>query len=173
MYKLILCLRYLRTRYIALASIISVMLGVATMIVVNSVMCGFQNEMYNRLHGILSDVVVEAVSMDGIQDPRLLEAEIRDVLGDELLGMTSTVHIPAMLSFQVRGQWMTRQINLIGIDDKTYAEVSDVSKYLLHPKNREKLSFDLHERNYDQRLREAGWTYRRMKVAQQRYYYMR
>ena len=35
MYKLVLCLRYLRTRYIALASIISVMLGVATMIVVN------------------------------------------------------------------------------------------------------------------------------------------
>ncbi len=41
MYKLLLCWRYLRTRYIALASIISVMLGVATMIVVNSVMAGF------------------------------------------------------------------------------------------------------------------------------------
>ncbi len=36
MYKLFLSLRYLRTRFIALASIISVMLGVATMIVVNS-----------------------------------------------------------------------------------------------------------------------------------------
>jgi len=42
MYKLLLCWRYLRTRYIALASIISVMLGVATMIVVNSVMAGFR-----------------------------------------------------------------------------------------------------------------------------------
>ena len=41
MYKLLLCWRYLRTRYIALASIISVTLGVATMIVVNSVMDGF------------------------------------------------------------------------------------------------------------------------------------
>ena len=41
MYKLLLCWRYLRTRYIALASIISVTLGVATMIVVNSVMAGF------------------------------------------------------------------------------------------------------------------------------------
>ncbi|MBA3313508.1 MAG: hypothetical protein H0T47_09510, partial [Planctomycetaceae bacterium] len=45
MYKLLLCLRYLRTRYIALASIISVTLGVATMIVVNSVMAGFGTEM--------------------------------------------------------------------------------------------------------------------------------
>ena len=40
MYKLLLCWRYLRTRYIALASIVSVTLGVATMIVVNSVMAG-------------------------------------------------------------------------------------------------------------------------------------
>jgi lipoprotein-releasing system permease protein len=44
MYKLLLCVRYLRTRYIALASIISVMLGVATMIVVNSVMAGFTSQ---------------------------------------------------------------------------------------------------------------------------------
>ena len=39
MYKYLLWWRYLRTRYIALASVISVMLGVATMIVVNSI-CG-------------------------------------------------------------------------------------------------------------------------------------
>ena len=58
MYKLLLCWRYLCTRYIALASIISVMLGVATMIVVNSVMAGFSSEMQNRIHGILSDVVL-------------------------------------------------------------------------------------------------------------------
>ena len=44
MYKYLLCWRYLRTRYIALASVVSVMLGVATMIVVNSVMAGFSDE---------------------------------------------------------------------------------------------------------------------------------
>ena len=54
MYKLLLCARYLKTRYIALASIISVMLGVATMIVVNSVMAGFSTEMRERIHGILA-----------------------------------------------------------------------------------------------------------------------
>ena len=170
MYKLLLCLRYLRTRYIALASIISVMLGVATMIVVNSVMSGFQSEMYKRLHGILSDVVVEAQSMEGIQDPQILEAEIRDILQDDVVGLTSTVHIPSMLSFQYRGQWITKQINLIGIDQETYADVSDFSRYLLHPENREKLSFQLRETGYDGRLREAGWTYRRLRVAQERFY---
>ena len=64
MYKSLLCWRYLRTRYIALASIISVTLGVATMIVVNAVMAGFSHEMHQRLHGILSDIVVEAISME-------------------------------------------------------------------------------------------------------------
>ena len=71
MYKLLLCWRYLRTRYIALASIISVMLGVATMIVVNSVMEGFTSEMQNRIHGILSDLVFEARSLDGMPDAEL------------------------------------------------------------------------------------------------------
>ncbi len=168
MYKLLLCLRYLRTRYIALASITSVTLGVATMIVVNSVMAGFQAEMYTRLHGILSDIVVEAHSMEGIDDPEILEQEIRKTLGDDLAGVTSTVHIPAMLSFQVRGQWITRQLNLIGIDDATYANVSDFSKYLLHPENRRQLSFLLRDDGYGQRLRDAGWPYRRVWAAQER-----
>ncbi|RMG04843.1 MAG: ABC transporter permease, partial [Planctomycetota bacterium] len=68
MYKLLLCWRYLRTRYIALASIISVMLGVATMIVVNSVMLGFRTEMQNRLHGILSDIIFQSRSLEGFPD---------------------------------------------------------------------------------------------------------
>ncbi len=170
MYKLLLCSRYLRTRYIALASIVSVTLGVATMIVVNSVMSGFQNEMHKRLHGILSDIVVESHSMEGIADAEILEREIRDILGDDLAGLTSTVHIPAMVSFQLRGQWITRQVSLIGIDDQTYAQVSDFSQYLLHPDNREQLSFLLRESGYDDRLADAGWSYRRVRVNQDRFY---
>ena len=45
------------------------MLGVATMIVVNSVMAGFADKMKTRLHGILSDVVVEPYSLDGFCNP--------------------------------------------------------------------------------------------------------
>ena len=64
-YKYLLCWRYLKTRYIALASVISVMLGVATMIVVNSVMAGFAEKMRDRLHGVLADVVVESSRSTG------------------------------------------------------------------------------------------------------------
>ena len=70
MYKYLLCWRYLRTRYIALASVISVMLGVATMIVVNSVMAGFSEKMRDRLHGVLADVVVESRTSTASTTPR-------------------------------------------------------------------------------------------------------
>ena len=165
MYKYLLCLRYLRSRYIALASVISVMLGVATMIVVNSVMSGFQSEMYKRLHGILSDVVVEAHSADGLPDHEIVMSEIENLLGDDLEGMTTTVHIPAMLGLRVRGEWITKQVNLIGIDEATYAQVGDFSSYLMNEKNRQELSFDLREDGYADRLGEVGWPYRRMRVA--------
>ena len=36
------------------------MLGVATLIVVNSVMGGFSTKLRDRLHGLLSDVVIES-----------------------------------------------------------------------------------------------------------------
>ncbi|MBC8875845.1 MAG: ABC transporter permease [Planctomycetes bacterium] len=168
MYKLLLSWRYLRTRYIALASIISVTLGVATLIVVNSVMAGFTTEMHKRLHAILSDIVFESHSLGGLPDPDWHKEEIRKVVGDDLAGMTATVQVPAMLSFQVRGEWITRQVNLIGIDEETYAHVGDFSKYLMHPENRQKMGFLLREDGYDERLPESGWKYRRLRVSYER-----
>src|SRR5581483_2034758 len=100
MYKYLLCWRYLRTRWIALASIISVMLGVATMIVVNSVMAGFSHEMQDRLHGILSDLVFESRSLEGFPDTNWHMQQIKNVAGDDIEGMTPTVTVLAMLSFQ-------------------------------------------------------------------------
>jgi lipoprotein-releasing system permease protein len=171
MYKLLLSWRYLRTRYIALASIISVTLGVGTLIVVNSVMAGFAREMHQRLHNILADVIVESHSLDGLSEPKWHMEEIRKVCGDDLVTMTAAVHVPAMLNIQVRGEWVTRQLTLIGIDEATYADVSDFRPFLLHPENRERLSFQLREdgyKNADHELPPSGWKYRRLKVAYER-----
>lgn len=168
MYKLLLSWRYLRTRYIALASIISVTLGVATLIVVNSVMAGFTKEMHKRLHAILSDIVFESHSLGGLPDPDWHKEEIRKVVGDQLAGMTATVQVPAMMSFQYHGQWITRQVNLIGVDEATYAQVGDFSEYLMHPENRKKISFMLREGGYDERLPESGWKQRRFRVLYER-----
>src|SRR3569833_448322 len=122
MYKFLLCWRYLRTRYIALASIVSVTLGVATMIVVNSVMAGFSHEMNDRLHAILSDVTFEANGLEGFADPEWHMQQIRKVAGNSIEGMTPTVQVPAMLSFQYGGNWVTRPVQLIGVDEATQLE---------------------------------------------------
>src|SRR4029077_7619078 len=112
MYKLLLCTRYLKTRYIALASIISVMLGVATMIVVNSVMAGFSTEMRERIHGILADMVLEAVSMDGTSDHKKQMRILHEVAGEYIEAINPTVEVYGMLSFQWHGsgQYITRPV---------------------------------------------------------------
>ncbi len=124
MYKLLLCVRYLRTRFIALASIISVMLGVATMIVVNSVMSGFGTEMRSRIHGILSDVVVETNSLDGVHDADRWMKIIREAGGDDIDSMAAMVEIYGMMTYDYRGQPVMKTVQLIGIDPKTKASVS-------------------------------------------------
>lgn len=164
MYRLLLSWRYLRTRWIAMASIVSVMLGVATLIVVNSVMAGFALEMNNRLHGILSDLVFESHSSDGTPDPQGQMMQISRVIGDDITGMTPIVHVPALIRMNVRGEYHMRQINLIGIDEATYAKVSDFSQYLLHPENQKQLSFLLREDGYAtdrETMQPSGWVHRR------------
>jgi lipoprotein-releasing system permease protein len=172
MYRWLLCWRYLRTRYIALASVVSVMLGVATMIIVNAVMDGFTTEMQGRMHGILSDVIVESHSSTGLLNHKHFEQRIRQMLGDDLAGLTTVVHVPAMVSISHSNETITRQINLIGIDTDSYASVSDFSKYLLHPDNKKQLSFILHESGYApgrEGFPESGWQHRRRTaVAQKR-----
>ncbi len=129
MYKFLLCTRYLRTRYIALASIISVMLGVATMIVVNSVMAGFSSEMRSRIHGILADMVLEAVSMDGTPDPERQMQIIREQAGEFIEAMSPTVEVYGMLSFKWagEGQYYTRPVTIIGIEPESKSQVGTLA----------------------------------------------
>ena len=168
MYKLLLSWRYLKSRYIALASIVSVTLGVATLIVVNSVMAGFSDEMHKRLHGILSDIVIRSHDLNGLPDPEWHMDEIRQIVGDDVEAKTAAIQIPAMINFRnkIQGQWITQPITLIGIDPQTYDGVSDFAEYLLHPANRQQLDFLLKENDYGLGKRErfpvSGWARRRV-----------
>lgn len=176
MYKFLLCWRYLRTRYIALVSIVSVMLGVATMIVTNAVMEGFAHELQGRIHGILSDIVFESRSLDGEPDAERYMRDIRQVAGDQIAGMSPTVNVPAILRYKVNGADSIRQVTVIGIDEGTYSSVGDFGKYLQHPQNREHLDFMLKAGGYDTissdsesagkvvrrpEMEYAGWEWRR------------
>ncbi len=179
MYKLLLCWRYLLTRYIALVSVISVMLGVATMIVVNAVMLGFTTEMQNRIHGILADVVFESANdMRGFPAADWHIGEIRRVAGDLIEELTPTVVVPAMMTYKLGGEPRSMPVELIGIDAPTQSRVSEITKYLQHPDNQNELSFDLKEGGYNvqgasndgsgairREMGYAGWEYRRVAAA--------
>ena len=168
MYKLLLSWRYLRTRFIALASIVSVTLGVATLIVVNSVMSGFVFEMKTRLHGILSDVEVAAPLLGQISHPDVHMRIIREVLGDEIESMTGVVRSPAMVTFNVHGRQMTQQVMLLGIDDESFGKVTDFHPYLQNQHKKETFTFNLEESGYPEYVQDSGWKYRRNKAKQQK-----
>ncbi len=136
MYKLLLCTRYLLTRYLALASIISVMLGVATLIVVNSVMEGFSTKLKGRMRGLLADVLVETPSQDGFA--HLLERmrRVERLVGDKVEAVSPVIETFAVMQFRYNGQSVTRAVRLIGIDPATRSQVGEFAQHLLNPESR-------------------------------------
>ncbi|AMV39556.1 ABC transporter permease [Planctomyces sp. SH-PL62] len=130
MYKYLLCWRYLRTRYIALASIISVTLGVATMIVVNSVMAGFADKMRDRLHGVLADIIVESGSFEGFFNYEEVMARIKDVGGDDVLAMAPTMETPGIMRFKIGADSRTHPVQIIGVHPMDRARTGDFAEHL-------------------------------------------
>ena len=169
MYKLLLCLRYLRTRYLAFICIVSVMLGVATLIVVNAVMNGFSTKLKDRLHGMLSDVIVETDRMDGfeIHDPRSTsrnplppltpEEIVRKIMespaGDRIQAVSPTIEVFAILQFDFRGQTMTKPVKVIGVDPASRDAVGGFREYLVRQRDADRASFDLTREAMDQHER--------------------
>lgn len=166
MYKLLLSWRYLKTRFIALASIVSVTLGVATLIVVNSVMAGFVEQMQSRIHGILSDVEISVPLLSDIENPDRFSDEIREIVGEDLDELTCVVRSNALISFQFGDRQWTQHVMLLGIDDETFGKVTDFEPYLTNEIKKEKFSFDLEEKGY-LKFPNAGWSYRREKYWHQ------
>jgi len=66
MYKLFLCLRYLRSRIIAYFAAVAVALCVAMMLIVISVMNGFLDKIERAAKGLFGDLVVSSSSLSGI-----------------------------------------------------------------------------------------------------------
>jgi len=144
MYKFLLCWRYLKTRYLAMACIISVTLGVATLIVVNSVMSGFSTKLRDRLHGLLSDVVVESDGMEGFGDPKGKMEMIRKdpFLGPRVAAMTPTLETFAMLQFGL-GDVYTRPVKVIGVDPVGRSNIGGFKEFLVNQKDNAVPSLDV------------------------------
>jgi len=155
MYKIQLCLRYLRTRFSAFASIASVMLGVAALIVVNAVMAGFTHKMEGQIHGVMGDLVIMRHNATPIYDANAQLARVRRVIGDDLVEATPVLQANGMLAYETRssmGRTVSQPpVQVIGIDPKSYGKSCIFAKYLNHSKNRQNVEnvFTLHENGYD------------------------
>ncbi len=136
MYKLLLCLRYLRTRYLAFVCIVSVMLGVATLIVVNSVMAGFSDKLKSHLNGLSSDVTVRTEAAGGFPlEADEIERKLKGSPAGKYIEATSpTVECYALLQFQVRTRNgmipIVKHVRVIGIDPTRHARVGRFAEYL-------------------------------------------
>ena len=138
MYKLLLCWRYLRTRYIALASIVSVTLGVATMIVVNAVMAGFSEKMRDRLHGILADIVVESKDLDGFRESGEVMDRIRQAAGDDVVAMAAAMETFGLMKIDLpNGKSITRQVQILGVRPEERARTGDFAEFLFREDGRQ------------------------------------
>jgi lipoprotein-releasing system permease protein len=136
MYKLLLCWRYLKTRYLALVCVVSVMLGVATLIVVNGVMAGFSTKLRDRLHGVLADVAIEALAFDGFENPDAMMARIRaSAAGPYVTAMCPAIETPAMIQYTFRGAPITKMVRVVGVDAAARAAVGGFGEYLYNEKD--------------------------------------
>ena len=194
----------MKIRYIAIVSVISVTLGVATFIVLDIVMPSFSTEMKARSHEDISDkggvsgnedmsgrgdisnygdIVISSNRFDGFSNVEM-QAHIRKVAGDKIEAMTPIVVVPSMLNLKTPNGWISKPVQVVGIDVETYPLVSDFGKYLQHPEHRKKPSFNLLEEGYDSRdhqlgegekyvpreqMEKAGWKYRRAWAKYQKF----
>ena len=146
MYKFLLCLKYLRTRFLAFVCIVSVMLGVATLVVVNSVMAGFSTKLKDRFHGLLSDVIVESPSYNGFpEDADEMMAKIRNSPANEHIeAMTPTIEVFGMVIYEVgpSREKVTIPVHVVGTDAKGRAAIGGFGEYLQQPDRRQNPSFE-------------------------------
>lgn len=123
-------LRYLRARkgsgfvsFVSAASVLGVSLGVATLIVVLSVMNGFENELRGRLLGFTSHASISAE--DGLQAwPRLVKELTAD---PDVIGAAPFIDLEAMLS----GPTGLAGAQISGIEPNLERDVSRVADNML------------------------------------------
>ncbi|MEZ6143173.1 MAG: FtsX-like permease family protein [Zavarzinella sp.] len=147
MYKVVLCLKYLRTRFLAFVCIVSIMLGVATLVVVNSVMAGFSEKLRDRLHGMLSDVIIESPSLNGFPEnaSEMLRKIQESPVAAEIEVMTPTIEVFAMAVFEGNNAQETRAVQLVGIRPQERAKMGGFSEFLLQKERKANPGFGLTE----------------------------
>ncbi|HLG42226.1 MAG TPA: ABC transporter permease, partial [Planctomycetota bacterium] len=134
MYKLFMALRYLRANPVVYFSIVGVAIGIATIVVVNSVMSGFSRDIRERIRGMQSHLVIKGRSADiHLDDYEALLAKIRAL--PHVAGAAPRVQTYAWLGYTGR----EADAVVIGIDPAQERGASKVEEFF---RRGEKRNFD-------------------------------
>jgi len=134
MYKLFLCLRYLRKRRIAFFAVGAVCLCVAMVLIVVSVMGGFLQMVKDRSRGMLGDLVVENETLQGFP---FYEDFIDEIKTDPELGPRIHEATPVIISYGVLRfprTMITKPVQIVGINLEETYRVNDFKKGLFYEK---------------------------------------
>ena len=124
MYKLFVSLRYLRSRKITIFAIAGVAVGVMTLIIVMSVMNGFDQELRGRIRGTLSHIIIQKGGMYGLENYKNTIERIKTA--EHIEACAPYVEGPALIKIRGRKEF----IYFRGIDPIAEASVSDFKSYI-------------------------------------------
>ncbi len=132
MYKIFLCLRYLRKRRIAFFAVAAVCLCVAMVLIVVSVMDGFLQMVRDRSRGMLGDLIVHNRSLTGFPYYEDFIEEIERDMPDRLDEATPVIFTYGVLRYP-RSQ-RTHMASLVGVRLEETYRVNDFKKGLFYEK---------------------------------------
>lgn len=135
MYKLFLCLRYLRKRRIAFFAVAAVCLCVAMVLIVFSVMDGFLRMVRDRSRGMLGDLVME--NQSSLQGFYFYQEFIDELKRDPEIGPRIHQATPVIYTYGVvryPEMQITKPAQITGIRLKEICEVNDFREGLFYEK---------------------------------------
>lgn len=123
MYKLFLCLRYLRGKVISAVAVLAVTLCVAMMVITISVMSGFLDKIESAAKGLFGDIVIDSDSQSGLPLYDEFIAHVRRTV-PEIEAGTPFVFSYGMLRLPEFPNYR-QKVTIAGIRLPQYTEVSD------------------------------------------------
>lgn len=124
MYNLFISLRYLRSRKISFFAVAGVAVGVMTLIVVLSVMNGFDQELRNRIRGTLAHIIILKGGMYGLEDYQQVIEKVKTF--DHVIACAPYVEGPALIKLRGRKEF----VYFKGVDPDAEARVGDFESYI-------------------------------------------
>jgi lipoprotein-releasing system permease protein len=130
MYKLFLCIRYLRKRRIAFFAVAAVCLCVMMVLIVVSVMTGFLQMVKDRSRGMLGDLIVENTSLQGFSHYEELISDLKAQMADQIEEAT-----PVLISYGVirfPETKITKPVQIVGIRLDETSRVNEFKEGLFY-----------------------------------------